>query len=69
MNNCNIIISCAINLATMVAPQGALWSAMAKKVHKLSENDDLVLNARTEADALGQLYEIYYQWVLLSCFC
>ncbi|MGD2095805.1 MAG: hypothetical protein PVH77_12430 [Phycisphaerales bacterium] len=41
---------------------------MAKQVHKLSDDDDLVLETRMDADALGRPYEIYYQWVLLSCF-
>ena len=30
-------------------------------------NDDLVLRARTQANALGQLYEIYYDRILRFC--
>ena len=57
---CNITVTCAIIHATMVG-------AMAKKVHKLTENDDLVLDARTNADALGRLYEIYYERIFRFC--
>jgi len=34
--------------------------AMAKVV-EAREDDDLVLRARTQADALGRLYELYYE--------
>ncbi|MEJ2647880.1 MAG: sigma-70 family RNA polymerase sigma factor [Sedimentisphaerales bacterium] len=30
-------------------------------------NDDLVLRARTQADALGQLYELYYERIFRFC--
>jgi RNA polymerase sigma-70 factor (ECF subfamily) len=40
--------------------------AMAKLVER-TENDDLVLRARTQAEALGQLYELYYERVFRFC--
>ncbi len=39
--------------------------AMAKIVERT--NDDLVLRARTQADALGQLYELYYERIFRFC--
>ena len=51
----------------MVAPQGVLWSAMAKQVNMLSENDDLVRAARTDAEALGRLYEWHYERIFRFC--
>jgi RNA polymerase sigma-70 factor (ECF subfamily) len=39
--------------------------AMAKIVELT--NDDLVLRARTQADALGQLYELYYERIFRFC--
>lgn len=41
--------------------------AMAKQVDRLIENDDLVSAARTDAKALGRLYELYYERVLRFC--
>ncbi len=40
--------------------------AMAKFVG-LTENDDLVLKARTQAQALGRLYELYYERIFRFC--
>ena len=40
--------------------------AMAKVV-EAREDDDLVLRARTQADALGRLYELYYEPVFRFC--
>jgi len=40
--------------------------AMAKSV-KQTDADDIVLRARTEADALGQLYELYYERIFRFC--
>jgi len=40
--------------------------AMAKVVER-TENDDLVLEARTQADALGRLYELYYERIFRFC--
>jgi RNA polymerase sigma-70 factor (ECF subfamily) len=40
--------------------------AMAKLVEQ-SENDGLVLRARTQADALGRLYEMYYGRIFRFC--
>ncbi len=56
---CNIFDSCAIITLTMVG-------AMAK-VDERTEDDDLVLRARTQADALGRLYELYYERIFRFC--
>jgi RNA polymerase sigma-70 factor (ECF subfamily) len=56
---CNIITSCAIIPVTMVG-------AMAKVIERI-EDDDLVFNARTQVDALGRLYDIYYQRIFRFC--
>lgn len=40
--------------------------AMAKVVER-TEDDDLVLRARTQADALGRLYELYYERIFRFC--
>jgi len=39
---------------------------MAKLVER-KEDDDLVLEARTQADALGRLYELYYERIFRFC--
>ena len=39
---------------------------MAKLVERTAD-DDLVLRARTEADALGRLYELYYERIFRFC--
>ena len=39
---------------------------MAKVVERI-EDDDLVLRARTQADALGRLYELYYEPIFRFC--
>ena len=44
----------------------AMVGAMAKIV-KRTDIDDFVLRARTEADALGQLYELYYERIFRFC--
>ena len=49
----------AINLTTMVG-------AMAKLVQR-SEDNDLVLRAKTQAEALGRLYEMYYERIFRFC--
>jgi RNA polymerase sigma-70 factor (ECF subfamily) len=41
--------------------------AMAKKVNMLRENDDLVRAARTDAEALGRLYELHYERIFRFC--
>ncbi len=56
---CNIFDSCAIITLTMVG-------AMAKVVER-TEDDDLVLRARTQAHALGRLYELYYERIFRFC--
>jgi RNA polymerase sigma-70 factor (ECF subfamily) len=40
--------------------------AMAKTVER-NNNDDLVLRARTDADALGRLYDLYYERIYRFC--
>ncbi len=40
--------------------------AMAKLVERI-EDDDLVLEARTQANALGRLYEMYYERIFRFC--
>jgi len=40
--------------------------AMAKLFER-TENDDLVLRARTQAHALGRLYELYYERIFRFC--
>jgi RNA polymerase sigma-70 factor (ECF subfamily) len=55
---CNIITSCAIIYVIMAG-------AMAKIVELT--NDDLVLRARTQANALGQIYELYYERIFRFC--
>ncbi len=40
--------------------------AMAKVLER-TEDDDLVLKARTQADALGRLYELYYERIFRFC--
>ena len=56
---CNIIVVCAIIYATMVG-------VMAKTVRQI-EGDDLVLRAKTDADALAELYEMYYDRIFRFC--
>jgi len=50
---------CAIKLTTMVG-------AMAKLVEK-TEDNDLVMKAKTQAEALGRLYEMYYERIFRFC--
>jgi len=45
----------------------AMVGAMAKQVNRLEENDDWVRAARTDADALGRLYELYYERIFRFC--
>ena len=40
--------------------------AMAKSVKRI-DSDDLVLRARMDADALGRLYELYYERIFRFC--
>ncbi|MBN2316149.1 MAG: RNA polymerase sigma factor, partial [Sedimentisphaerales bacterium] len=40
---------------------------MVKQVNRLEENDDLVRAARTDAEALGRLYELYYERIFRFC--
>lgn len=37
------------------------------KINKVENTDDLVLRARTESNALGQLYELYYNRIFRFC--
>jgi RNA polymerase sigma-70 factor (ECF subfamily) len=57
---CNIMAPRAIVSVTMVG-------AMAKQVNRLQENDDWVRAARTDAEALGRLYELYYERIFRFC--
>ena len=56
---CNIFYCCAIIPAAMVGVMA--------EIEKQADNDELVVRARTEADALGQLYEIYYERIYRFC--
>ena len=56
---CNITACRAIISLVMVG-------AMAKSV-KQTDADNIVLRARTEAEALGQLYELYYERIFRFC--
>jgi len=56
---CNIMASRAIIVTTMVG-------AMAKLV-EATEDNDLVLRAKTQAEALGRLYEMYYERIFRFC--
>jgi RNA polymerase sigma-70 factor (ECF subfamily) len=56
---CNITALCAINRDTMVG-------AMAKLAERMEDND-LVLKAKTQAEALGRLYEMYYERIFRFC--
>jgi len=40
--------------------------AMAKLIQR-TEDDDLVFRAKTEAEALGRLYELYYERIFRFC--
>jgi len=42
--------------------------AMAK-IDRRTDIDDLVIRARTDADALGQLYDLYYERIYQFCLC
>jgi len=53
-------ISCNISAAGAIIP-AEMVGAMA------TDTDDLVLRAHTEADALGQLYELYYERIFRFC--
>ena len=45
----------------------AMVGAMAKQVNRLDANDDWVRAARTDAEALGRLYELYYERIFRFC--
>jgi RNA polymerase sigma-70 factor (ECF subfamily) len=42
---------------------------MAKIATQTNNNDDLVSRARTDAEALGRLYDLYYDQIFLFCLC
>jgi RNA polymerase sigma-70 factor (ECF subfamily) len=50
---------CAIIVATMVGAMAKLTEAM--------EDNDLVQRAKTQAEALGRLYEMYYERIFRFC--
>jgi RNA polymerase sigma-70 factor (ECF subfamily) len=56
---CNITVAGAIISLAMVG-------AMAKAIRQ-TDNDELVISARTDADALGQLYDLYYERIFRFC--
>lgn len=39
------------------------------KIATQTNNDDLVSRARTDAQALGRLYDLYYDQIFLFCLC
>jgi len=59
------VILCNINVPRAIV-RAAMVGAMAKVV-EAREDDDLVLRARTQANALGRLYELYYQPIFRFC--
>jgi len=64
--SCNISVSGAIILVAMV---GAMAKIIVKRTDPANPScrDDLILRARTDADALGQLYELYYERIFRFC--
>ncbi len=58
-------ISCNINAPSAII--GATMVGVMAKVVEAREDDDLVLRARTQADALGRLYELHYGPILRFC--
>jgi RNA polymerase sigma-70 factor (ECF subfamily) len=56
---CNIFLCGAIIFAMMVG-------AMAE-IAKQTNNDELVLKARSDTDALGRLYDLYYDRIFRFC--
>ena len=56
---CNISVCGAIQLVTMVG-------AMAKVISR-TDTDELVQKACTDADALGRLYDLYYERIFGFC--
>ncbi|HUW19832.1 MAG TPA: sigma-70 family RNA polymerase sigma factor [Sedimentisphaerales bacterium] len=39
------------------------------KIAKPTDKDDLVVRARTDAEALGRLYDMYYEQIYRFCLC
>ena len=39
------------------------------KIATRTNNDDLVLRARTDAEAMGRLYDLYYDQIFRFCLC
>ncbi len=58
-------ISCNISAIGAIIP-AEMVGAMAQ-IDKRTDTDDLVLRAHTEVDALGQLYELYYERIFRFC--
>lgn len=57
-------------MCNITAPRAIIYPAMVgamAKVVERTEDDDLVLRARTQADALGRLYELYYERIFRFC--
>lgn len=55
------------NINALRAIIGAAMVGAMAKVAEANEHDDLVIRARTQADALGRLYEIYYEPIFRFC--
>jgi len=58
-NSCNISAPCAIKPVIMVGVMAKLTTEQ--------NADDLVIRARTDADALGRLYDVYYERIFRFC--
>jgi len=58
-------VSCNITACRAIIPV-AMVGAMAKIV-SWTDADDLVFRARTDAEALGRLYELYYERIFRFC--
>ena len=56
---CNIFATCAIKPVAMVGVMA--------EIDKRTDIDALVVRARADADALGRLYELYYERVFRFC--
>ena len=59
-------------LCNISAPRAIIAAAMVGVMAKIAtrtDNDDLVLRARTDAEALGRLYDLYYDQIFRFCLC
>lgn len=58
-------VSCNITGDSAIIPV-VMVGAMAETI-EAANNDELVLRARTDAGAVGQLYELYYERIFRFC--